>query len=36
MYLIHVHNLELVEGLINLPQTMLCYNVWIVPSKLIA
>jgi len=24
-----------VEGLINLPHTLLCYNIWIAPSKLI-
>ena len=23
------------EGLINLPHTLLCYNIWIAPSKLI-
>ena len=23
------------EGLINLPHTSLCYNIWIAPSKLI-
>lgn len=32
---IHVHNLAQVEGLINLPHTMLCYNIWIAPSKLV-
>lgn len=33
---IHVHSIEQVEGLINLPCTVLCYNVWIVPAKLAA
>ena len=31
---IHVSNLQQVASLINLPQTVLLYNVWIVPQQL--